>query len=370
MTSKRKKSEIVNNVNSKSEDKVSMSPIISALTRNVALMDINQRTLEKCHNLSAEEFTDTLMLQSRVKEQSNLICVLKDRSDELFHQSQNLQQAKTQLEMQLEICQKEMSQKQARAEVVEKRFMDLDANSRSIIVFMEEYKHQNAQLKLENKQLQKENDTLFSQKLHDKEMVLEQLALDIKVLTEEFTNKEREYQEKMAEIESTSFTELTEHEEREASLLEQLHVSKKQHEAAEQMCKDLKLKVHKAEDQHTLKEATMSKSITCLTKERDKLLRICMERENTIQEKHEELRHLELQYKEQKRARTRVEERFKREAEAVNADKKVKSLKMAIEEAKTKYETLNKDFEAFKEHCTGLLNKERELNKILRHLRS
>ncbi|XP_061736063.1 coiled-coil domain-containing protein 89 [Nerophis ophidion] len=369
MTSRRKKSELVN-INCKSEDKVQMSPIISALTLNVALMDINQRTLEKCHNLSTEEFTDTLMLQSRVKEQSNLICVLKDRSDELFHQSQNLQQANAQLEMQLEICQKEMSQKQARAEVVEKRFMDLDANSRSIIVFMEEYKHQNAQLKLENKQLQKENDSLFSQKLHDKEMVLEQLALDIKVLTEEFTNKEREYQEKMAEIESTSFTQLSEHEEREAALLEQLHVSKKQHEAAEQMCKELKLKVHKAEDQHTLKEATMSKSISSLTKERDKLLRICVERENTIQEKHEELRHLELQYKEQKRARTRVEERFKREAEAVNADKKVKSLKMAIEEAKTKYEMLNKDFEAFKEHSTGLLNKERELNKILRHLRS
>ncbi|XP_054644432.1 coiled-coil domain-containing protein 89 isoform X2 [Dunckerocampus dactyliophorus] len=367
MTTKRKKSEIVRKkMNSKSEDKL----LISSLTLNVALMDINQKTLDTCNNLSAEDLTDTLLLQSRVKEQSNLICVLKDRSDELFVQTQTLQEAKTQLENQLEICQKEVVQKRERTEMVEKRFMDLDANSRAIIVFMEEYKHQNAQLKLMNKQLQEENNTLFSQNLHDKEVALEQLKQEVKALTEKFANKKREYLEKIAEMESASNMQLTEHQERVASLLEQLHVSQQQHEVVEQMCKDLKLKFHKEEEQHTLKETTMNKSIISLTKERDKLLRISVERENIIQEKHEELRRLELQCKEQKRARTRAEEKFKHEAEMVNADKRVKSLKVALEEARTKYETLNKDFEAFKEHSSGLLHKERELNKILRHLRS
>nr|XP_057937976.1 coiled-coil domain-containing protein 89 [Doryrhamphus excisus] len=367
MTTKRKKSEIVRRkMYSKSEDKL----LISGLTLNVALMDINQKTLDACNTLSAEDLTDTLLLQSRVKEQANLICLLKDRSDELFLQAQTLQEAKTQLEKQLEICQKEVVQKRERAEVVEKRFMDLDANSRAIIVFMEEYKHQNAQLKLVNVELQKENDTLFSQKLHDKEAALERLTQEVKMLTEKFTNKEKGYLEKIAGMETASYAQLTEHQARMASLLEQLHVSQQQHEAAEQMCKDLKLKLHKAEEQNTLKESTMSKSIIGLTKERDKLLRLSVERENIIQEKHEELRRMELQYKEQKKARTRAEEKFKHEADTVNADKRVKFLKVALEEARTKHEMLNKDFEAFKEHSSGLLHKERELNKILRHLRS
>lgn len=157
-------------------------------------MDINQKTLEKCKDVTATDLTETLLQQSRTKEQTNLICVLKDRSDELFKQCQSLQQVKAQLEKQLESCQKEVVQKQQRAELVEKRFLDLDANSRAIIVFMEEYKHQNAQLKQENKRLQTENDTLFSQKLHDKEVAVQKLTKEIKVLREELTTKESAYQ--------------------------------------------------------------------------------------------------------------------------------------------------------------------------------
>ena len=51
--------------------------------------------------------------------------------------------------------------------------MDLAANNQAIIAFMDEYKSQNAQLKLENKQLQSENESLFSQKLQDKEVVVQ-----------------------------------------------------------------------------------------------------------------------------------------------------------------------------------------------------
>ncbi|XP_061547698.1 coiled-coil domain-containing protein 89 [Phycodurus eques] len=366
MSSQRKKSENVRKKVTKSEDNL----LLSGLSLNVAHMDINQKTLEKCKDLPAADLTETLLLESRIKEQANLICVLKERSGDLFHQCQSLQQVKTELEKQLESCQKEVVQKQQRAELVEKRFLDLDANSRAIIVFMEEYKHQNAQLKLENKQLQTENDMLFSQKLHDKEVTIQKLTKQIKALTEEFTTKETAYQEKITQSESTSLKQSKEHQEMAASLLEQLTETQQHHAVAEQTWKAGKLKLLKAEEQHALKEATMSKSITSLTKERDKLLRTSVEQENTIQEKLEELRLLEIQYKEQKRARTKAEERFKQEAQAVNTDKRVKALKLALEEARTKYQKLNKDFEAFKEHSNSLLTKERELNKILRHLRN
>ncbi|XP_077392622.1 coiled-coil domain-containing protein 89 isoform X2 [Festucalex cinctus] len=339
MSSQRRKSENVRKKVTKSDDM-----LLSGLSLNVAQMDINQKTLEKCKDLTAADLTETVLLQSR--------------------------QVKAQLEKQLDSCQKEVVQKQQRVELVEKRFLDLDANSRAIIVFMEEYKHQNAQLKLENKRLQTENDTLFSQKLHDKELTIKKMKKEIKALTDAFSTKESTYKEKMAQSESTSLKKLKEHKEMEASLLEKLNKSQQQHELTDQLWRAVKLKLLKAEEQHALREATMNKTITSLTKERDKLLRTSVEQEHTIQEKTEELRLLDLQCKEQRRSQAKAEERFKQEVQAVNTDTRVKSLNLALEEAGRKYEQLKKDFKAFREHSCNLLTKERELNKILRHLRN
>ncbi|XP_077436060.1 coiled-coil domain-containing protein 89 isoform X2 [Vanacampus margaritifer] len=366
MSSQRRRSENVRKKVTKSEDNM----LLSGLSLNVAHMDINQKTLEKCKDLAAADLTETLLLQSGVKEQANLTCVLKDRSDELFNQCQSLQQVKAQLEKQLDSCQKEVVQKQQRVELVEKRFLDLDANSRAIIVFMEEYKHQNAQLKLENKRLQTENDTLFSQKLHDKELTIQKMKKEIKSLTKVFSTKETAYKEKMAQSESTSLKKSKEHQEMEASLLEKLSKSQQQHDLTDQLWRTVKLKLLKAEEQHALKEATMNKTITSLTKERDKLLRTSAEQEHTIQEKIEELRLLDVQCKDQRRSQAKAEERFKQEVQAVNTDTRIKSLNLALEEARRKYEQLKKDFEAFREHSRNLLTKERELNKILRHMRN
>ncbi|XP_077583861.1 coiled-coil domain-containing protein 89 [Stigmatopora nigra] len=347
----------------KTEDDV----LFSDLSLNVAQIDINKKT---CKNLTATNLTETIRTQSRIKEQANLICVLKERSDEMFNQCQSLQQVKNELEKQLDICQKEVMQKQKRVELVEKRFMDLDSNSRAIIVFMEEYKHQNAHLKIENKQLQMENDTLFSQKIQDKTVIAQRLTKEIKMLKEEFTTKEKAYKEKVAQTESTSMKQFKDHLQREAVLLEQFREVQQQHEAAEQTCKVLKQKALKAEEQHTSKEAAMGKTITNLTKEREKLLHTTAEQDHTIQEKLHEIRHLEMLYNEQKIARTKAEERFKQDVLAVNADKRVRALKLALEKAKAKYDKLNKDYAAFKEHSINLITKERELNKILRHLRT
>lgn len=71
--------------------------------------------------------------------------------------------------------------------------MDLAANNQAIIAFMDDHKNQNAQLKLENEKLQSENDSLFSQKLQDKEVYVQKLLQDIKQLMEKYTNKENEY---------------------------------------------------------------------------------------------------------------------------------------------------------------------------------
>lgn len=71
--------------------------------------------------------------------------------------------------------------------------MDLADNNQAIIVFMDEYKNQNAQLKVENKQLQAENDSLFCQKLQDKETIIQNLMQEMQELKDRYTSKENEY---------------------------------------------------------------------------------------------------------------------------------------------------------------------------------
>ncbi|XP_038576399.1 coiled-coil domain-containing protein 89 isoform X1 [Micropterus salmoides] len=339
---------------------------------NTEHLDSMQKALEKLRSLSPK---DTGMLRSRIDEQSSLICILKHRADELLLRCDALQKINTELEDRVTDYQKKLDSERKKAELLEKRFMDLAANNQGIIAFMDEHKKQNAQLKLENKQLQSENETLFSQKLQDKEVFVQKLMEEIKQLTEKYTIKENEYRilhlclrEKLAGCQSKLQEQATRHQAKEASLLDQLHDAQQQHRDAVEMCKDLKLKLQKAEEQHALKEINMRGSITSLTKEKDKLLHLSMKRGKVIQEKQEEIQQLEIKWKEEKKARAKAEDRFEQEAEAVNADVKVKSLQSALDESTSNYGKFKKDFEAFKEHSTNLLMQERELNKKLRHL--
>ncbi|KAM9346836.1 coiled-coil domain-containing protein 89 [Symphorus nematophorus] len=329
-------------------------------------VDCIQKLLEKLRRLSAEDTPETL--RSRIDEQSSLIWILKQRADELLLRCQALQKVNTELEGQVTDRQKELDGERKRAELIEKRFMDLAANNKGIIAFMEEHKSHNAQLKLENKQLQSENEGLFSKKLQDKEVFIQKLMQEIKQLTEKNANKENEYREKIAGYQSKLLEQATEHQAKEALLLDQLHDAQQQLRDSVKMCKDLKLNLQKAEEEHALKETNLRENITSLTTEKDKLLNLSMERGKVIQEKQEEIQQLETKWKEEKTARAKAEDRFEQEAEAVNADVKVKSLQSALDGSTAKFGEFKKDFEAFKEHSANLLIQERELNKKLRHM--
>ncbi|XP_034741437.1 coiled-coil domain-containing protein 89 [Etheostoma cragini] len=333
-------------------------------------MEIVRESLEKLRSISANDATETGMLRSRIDEQSSLICMLKERADEVLLRCQALQNINMELESRVTDCQTELDSERKRAELLEKRFVDLAANNQAIIAFMEEYKSQNVQLKLENKQLQSENDTLFSQKLQDKEVFVQKQMQEIKQLKEKYTNKEIEYEEKLAGCQSKLLKQTAQHQSRCTSLLDQLHDAQQQQRDAVEMCNALKLNLQNAEEELAFKETKMRESTTSLTIEKDKLLFLSIERGKVIQEKQEEIQQLETKWKEEKKARTEAEDRFEQEAKTVNADVKVKSLQSALNESMTKYEKLKKDFKAFQEHSTNLLLQERELNKKLRHMLS
>lgn len=132
------------------------------------------------------------MLRSRIDEQSSLISILKQRSDEMLLRCQALQKSNTELESLIADGQKELKFEKKKSTMLEKRFMELAANHQEIINFKDEYKRQNAQLRLENEQLRTENETLFFKELQDKEV--HKLTQEMRQLTEKHKNMENKHQ--------------------------------------------------------------------------------------------------------------------------------------------------------------------------------
>lgn len=331
-------------------------------------MDCIQKSPGKLQSLPTEDLTEEKMLRSRVDEQSSLICILKNRADEVFLRYQALQKINAKHEDQVARCQKELEEERNKSKILEKRFMDLAANNQAIIAFMEEYKNHNSQLKLENEKLQSENESLFSQRLHDSQVLVQKLEEEVKLLIEKYAHKRKEYREKLAGCQMELLGQENLHIARETSLIDELQDAHQQHKEAVDNCKELKLQLQEAEEQRALNEIKMRERITSLMKEKDKFLCLSMERGKVIQEKQEEIQNLETKCKEEKKVRLEALERFAREVEAVNKDGRVKSLQSALDQSVRKFEKLKEDFDAFKEHSDSLLTQERELNRKLRHM--
>lgn len=146
---------------------------------------------EKAQCLSVESAGENL--QARIGQQSDLLLYEKESEDEMHRLCQSLQRANMELESQLKHAQKELETERKRTQTVMERFMDLAKNHRGIIYFMKEYKQQNVQLRVENKELQLENETLFSKKVQEKEAMIQKLLEENKQLRELYAKKENEY---------------------------------------------------------------------------------------------------------------------------------------------------------------------------------
>lgn len=157
-------------------------------------MDDVYKALEKLRSLSQEERAETGMLRSRIDEQSNLICILKQRADEMLLRCQALEKINAELESLRGAVQAELDNEKKRSSQLEQRFMDLAANHQELIKFKDEYKRQNAVLTEENKRLREENETLFCKELQEKELIILSLTKELKDLAQQHTTLQAEYQ--------------------------------------------------------------------------------------------------------------------------------------------------------------------------------
>ncbi len=157
-------------------------------------MDDVHQALEKLRSLSQEERTEADMLRSRIDEQSTLICILKQRADEMLLRCQALEKINTELENLRANVTLELENERKKSELLEQRFMLLASNHRELINFKNEYKSQNAKLEKENERLREENETLFSHEVQEKEKSILKLTQELKELAEQHKILETEYQ--------------------------------------------------------------------------------------------------------------------------------------------------------------------------------
>lgn len=157
-------------------------------------MDDVHQALEKLRGLSHEEQTEAGMLRSRLEEQSSLICMLKQRADEMLLRCQALERVNTELENLRVNMQKEMQNEREKSEQQEQRFMDLAANHKELINFKDEYKQKNVKLMKENQRLREENEKLFSKELQEKEETIYKLNQELSDLNKKYRQSEKEYQ--------------------------------------------------------------------------------------------------------------------------------------------------------------------------------
>ncbi|KAM9484654.1 coiled-coil domain-containing protein 89 isoform 2-T2 [Salvelinus alpinus] len=331
-------------------------------------MDDVHKSLEKLRGLSLDERTESGMLRSRIDEQSSLICILKQRADDMLLRCQALERINSELEDLRADVQTELDKEKKRSMQLEQRFMDLAANHQELIHFKDEYKRQNAKLKQENERLREENEKLFSKDLQDKETVVLKLTQELRDLAEQHRSLDNEYQGKTTGFKTKLKGLMDLHQTKEASLQDELHDAQRQLSDAVEMCTELDQQLKKARENDSLKGTEMQKQIEVLAKEKDKFLDLSMQRGKLIQDKQVEIQQLETKRQEVEKNRAAAEERFEREAAVVNTNLKVKELQHALDQSVNTCNKLKKDFDAYKNHSTDLLEKEKELNAKLRHM--
>lgn len=341
--------------------------IVSDSSRDMEDMQTN---LGKLKALSEDDKLENTKLRSRIDEQCQLIMVLKQRADDGTIKIQTLDRINKELSDFRDRAETMLKNELQKYNLLDGRFNQLAANHEEMIRIKDEYKRANKELLDENAALRDENRRLFSKNLAEKDDLIFQLekkcvsAQDQHALLEQ---KLRQFQIETRGKEDTLRKQVSE---LQALHEEDLKTAQRQIVELEALLKDtekqLKLQL---ENKYHL-EGEVSSKIQQASKEKEDLLKLVMERGKLVQKEQEENKTLKRKMEEMQKAVSEMEDRFNREAEAVNTNVRVRRLTEDLSNADTKYSQMVKEFDAFKKHSNDLLKREKELNDRLRALYS
>ncbi|KAI8793179.1 coiled-coil domain-containing protein 89-like isoform X1 [Biomphalaria glabrata] len=333
-------------------------------------MEDMQKNLMKLKQLTEDDKMENTKLRSRIDEQCQLIMILKQRADEGTIRCQTLEKINKELLDFREQAEAMLKSEIKKYDVLDTRFNQLASNHEEMIQIKDEYKRANQELREDNTRLKDENGRLFSKTIAEKDNKIQELEKKCSTMSEQIVTLEQKLRQNQVEWrakEEAMRQELSEHQTISSQQVKNLQSLLK---TTEDKFKDTEQRLQSIMDKKRNMQDEVSDKLMKANKEKEELLALVMQRGKLIQKEQEENKDLKNKIEEMKKAVKKMEDRFNREAEAVNTNLKVKRLAEELEGADSKYTQMMKEYEAFKKHSSELLLREKELNDRLRHLYS
>ena len=142
--------------------------------------------LEKLRALSKDDLSENGLLRSRIDQQCELICILKQRADESLKKCMTLEEENNELKKHRDEILTALHNETRKFAVMEKRFFVLNKNHEELIKIKDEYKTENEKLRMENTNLRRENEGLFGSLVQERDEQMKQLRDELKSLHDEY----------------------------------------------------------------------------------------------------------------------------------------------------------------------------------------
>ncbi|CAL1528454.1 unnamed protein product [Lymnaea stagnalis] len=333
-------------------------------------MDEMQENLGKLKALSEDDKLENSKLRSRIDEQCQLIMILKQRADDGTIRIQTLEKINKELLDFRDKAETMLKSEIKKFDILDGRFNNLASNHEEMIRIKDEYKRVNQELREENSRLKDENGRLFSNSIAEKDNRIYELEKKCTSFQEQCITLEqqlRQYQVEWRAKEVSLRKEISEHQTINSQQIKDLQSLLR---STEEKLKDTSQKLQMQLDGNQSLQGETSVKLQQFSKEKEELLSLIMQRGKLIQKEQDENKALKKKVEGLEKVVKSLEEKFNREAEAVNANLKVKRLSEELEGADSKYSQMVKDYEAFKKHSSELIKREKELNERLRQLYS
>ncbi|KAL8558524.1 hypothetical protein ACOMHN_038848 [Nucella lapillus] len=327
-----------------------------------------QESLAKLKALKEDDKTEAGMLRSRIDEQSRLIMILKQRADEEIMRAQTLDRINQELTEFREHADDMLKNEIRKFNQLEHRFDTLASNHEEMIKFKDEYKRVNTELREENARLKSENVRLFSKAIKEKDARILELEKKFAIIKQENANIEAKFislQQEMRSKEDVMKQQLREVTESGAAKVQNLQSQLQQ---TEEKLKGATHKLQTQQERRQSVEQDFCSKLTSITKERDELLDLAMQRGKLIQKDQVENKRLQKKVEDTEKLMSTMQDKFDRDAASVNANLQVRKLREELAESAAQYAEIQKEFGAYKKHTSNLLKQEKELNERLRHL--
>ena len=135
--------------------------------------------------LPKDEISETAMLRDRIDQQSELICILKNRADSNLIKSQCFENEIKELHRAKDDAERKFLQEHEKFQILEERFKILYNNHEEIIKIKDGYKVVNHELRKENKNLLDRKEEKIAAMASEKDKIITDLTKETASLKEQ-----------------------------------------------------------------------------------------------------------------------------------------------------------------------------------------